>query len=165
MDRPDNPPPLFADTSMKTPDQSPTKWISITSRLTQMYLNKQFAPYGLNASQHMFVLNICRFPGMTQDRLPELVHINKSNVTRALSQLEQSGFIVRRTNRKDRRTTRIYPTDKARTVYPALVEITETWNSILVGKLSLEEKSFFYDLITRVANTAIGFVASDEERR
>lgn len=165
MGRPVNPLSLPADTGMKTPDRSLTKWISITGRLTQMYLNRHFEPYGLNASQHMFVLNICRFPGMTQDRLPELVHINKSNVTRALSQLEQSGFIVRRTNRRDRRTTRIYPTDKARAVYPALVEITETWNSILVGKLSLEEKSLLYELITRVASTALGFIASDEEPR
>ena len=63
------------------------KWIAIANRYTQMYLNRQLEPYGLNASQYMFLLHICRRPGITQDKLPDLIHINKSNVTRALAQL------------------------------------------------------------------------------
>ena len=163
MDSPND--PLPGGQEYERSSQSLTKWISITSRITQMYLNKQLEPYGLNASQHMFVMEACRRPGITQDKLPERVHINKSNVTRALVQLEQAGFIVRRANTKDKRTTRVYPTDKARTVYPALVEIIGTWNSILAGNLSLEEKSLFHDLITRVAHTALGFVTNDDKNR
>ena len=67
------------------------KWIALAGRQYQRYLNRRLAPYGLSGSQYLLVLNVCRQPGITQDKLPDILHINKSNVTRALAQLERSG--------------------------------------------------------------------------
>lgn len=139
------------------------KWISVASRQTQMYLNKQLEPYGINASQHMFIKHICRNPGITQDKLPELVAINKSNVTRALAQLEQAGFIIRKANSKDRRTARLYPSEKATEIYPAVMEIVNTWDCILTGKLSLDEKELLRALLIKVSGTASAFVTDGGE--
>ena len=61
------------------------KWIALANRHYLMYLNKRLASYGLSGSQYLFILNICRQPGLTQDKLPDIIHINKSNVTRALA--------------------------------------------------------------------------------
>ena len=58
------------------------KWIALANRHYLMYLNKRLASYGLSGSQYLFILNICRQPGLTQDKLPDIIHINKSNVTR-----------------------------------------------------------------------------------
>ena len=56
------------------------KWIALANRHYLMYLNKRLASYGLSGSQYLFILNICRQPGLTQDKLPDIIHINKSNV-------------------------------------------------------------------------------------
>ena len=80
------------------------KWIALANRHYLMYLNKRLASYGLSGSQYLFILNICRQPGLTQDKLPDIIHINKSNVTRALAHLEKRGFIRREVNPQDKRT-------------------------------------------------------------
>ena len=40
------------------------KWISVADRLTKSYLDNQFAALGINSSQHMYLLKICRNPGI-----------------------------------------------------------------------------------------------------
>ena len=86
------------------------KWIALANRHYLMYLNKRLASYGLSGSQYLFILNICRQPGLTQDKLPDIIHINKSNVTRALAHLEKLGFIRREVNPQDKRTAAVFPT-------------------------------------------------------
>ena len=99
------------------------KWIALANRHYLMYLNKRLASYGLSGSQYLFILNICRQPGLTQDKLPDIIHINKSNVTRALAHLEKRGFIRREVNPQDKRTAAVFPTQKALDVYPHVMEI------------------------------------------
>lgn len=137
------------------------KWIAIGNRYTQMYMNKQLEPYGINASQYMFIVHICRRPGITQDKLPDLIHINKSNVTRALAQLEAAGFVRRESNPDDKRTAHIYPTEKSTELYPVLMEIMETWDAVLTGRLTVEEKKELRLLLQKAAQTAVDFVSKD----
>ena len=49
------------------------KWLSVTDRFYKIYLDKQLAPYGINNSQYMFLIKICRSPGILQDSLVEYV--------------------------------------------------------------------------------------------
>lgn len=137
------------------------KWIAIANRYTQMYLNRQLEPYGLNASQYVFLLHICRRPGITQDKLPDLIHINKSNVTRALAQLESADLVRRESKPDDKRTAHIYPTEKATALYPVIMEIVETWDAILTGRLTPEEKGQLRLLLQKAARTSCDFVSKD----
>ena len=45
------------------------KWLSVTDRFYKIYLDKQLAPFGINNSQYMFLIKICRSPGILQDSL------------------------------------------------------------------------------------------------
>ena len=36
------------------------KWLSVTDRFYKIYLDKQLAPFGINNSQYMFLIKICR---------------------------------------------------------------------------------------------------------
>lgn len=49
------------------------KWLSVTDRFYKIYLDKQLAPYGINNSQYMFLIKICRSPGILQDSLLNMV--------------------------------------------------------------------------------------------
>ena len=42
------------------------KWLSVSDRYAKAYLDEKLAPLGLTSSQHMYVLKICRTPGLTQ---------------------------------------------------------------------------------------------------
>lgn len=71
------------------------RWCSILDRQNKRYLDKKLAPFGLNSSQHMYLIRVCREPGITQDSLFSRFYIHPSNITRALAALEQGASSVR----------------------------------------------------------------------
>lgn len=130
------------------------KWIALAQRQYQLYLNRQLAAYGLSGSQYLFLIHVCREPGLSQDRLPGLVHLNKSNVTRSLAQLERRGYVRRECHPQDRRTTAVFPTPAALAVYPRIMDIITGWDSSVTGPLSDEEKRVLQKLLRKVVDVA-----------
>ena len=54
------------------------KWLSVTDRFYKIYLDKQLAPYGINNSQYMFLIKICRSPGILQDSLLNMFYVHRA---------------------------------------------------------------------------------------
>lgn len=131
------------------------KWLSITNRYTKVYLDRMLAPLGLNSSQHMYIIRICKEPGITQDRFFSSFHINPSNITRSLAALEKQGFIEKEVNSKDKRTCCLYPTVKALEAYQKIQKICQTWNDKLLHQLTEQEKEQFANLLQRVGEAAV----------
>ena len=138
------------------------KWIGLAHRWYQLYLNRRLAEYGLSGSQYLFLVYICRQPGLTQDKLPELVHLNKSNVTRALAHLERQGYIRREPHPQDRRTTAIFPTPRAEAAYPRIMEIISGWDMSVTEPLSEEERRILRELLKKVVAAAQAHSAEDD---
>ena len=65
------------------------KWLSVTDRFYKIYLDKQLAPFGINNSQYMFLIKICRSPGILQDSLMDMFYVHPSNIVRTVAALEK----------------------------------------------------------------------------
>lgn len=130
------------------------KWIAASNRYYLMYLNRMLAPHGINASQSLFLLHVCRHPGIAQDALPSLFQINKSNVTRALAQLEEHDFIRRERHPSDKRTAVIFPTQKALEVYPIIMYFVKEWDSTVMDILSPEQRIQFHTMLQQLMEKA-----------
>lgn len=128
------------------------KYIHIASRCSLKYRDEKLKEFGLNGCQCTFIFNVCKNPGISQDKLAEDIFINKSNVTRQLAALEKSGFVKRQTGEPDRRVIEVYPTEKAVEVLPKMRKILASWNDYITDELSNEEKEMFFNLLTKVAN-------------
>lgn len=138
------------------------KWISVTNRFTGMALDKELAELGLNSSQHFFVVKICEEPGITQDKLQSLIYLNPSNITRGIAQLEKKGFVTKKANQRDKRTSRLYPTDKAEACCQKIKMIQKNWLSVLTGDFTEEERKQLSTLMERTAKNALSFFDDDE---
>lgn len=140
------------------------KWISISDRFNKMHLNSRFEQLGINSSQHMYILRICEQEGITQDTLQTLVYTNKSNVTRALVQLENAGFITKEPNKKDRRTVRLFPTAKAKAIYQQIIDIEEQWIARITCGLSPEEATQLVKLMKKVGEVVISYINVEDHQ-
>ena len=109
----------------------------------------------------MFIKHICANEGISQDKLVNLVHINKSNVTRALNQLEKNGFIEKHENEKDKRTALLYPTTKAREILSEIFQIENDWVEIMTKNLEAEDNELLLRLMKNVAQTSVEFVRNE----
>ena len=131
------------------------KWLSITARYTRMYLDRQLLPLGLNGSHHMYILKICEQPGITQDKFLECFYIHPSNITRSMYALEKSGFIRREINQDDRRTCRLYPTEKAWEVCGHIRQICASWQSSVLADFTPEDRAKFLDMLAQAGEKAV----------
>lgn len=133
-----------------------TKWLSISDRYTKMYLDRLLAPLGLNSSQHMYIVIVCQNPGITQDQLFNSFYIHPSNITRSIAFLEKEEFLKREKSSADKRTSRLYPTEKATEACNKIIKICSDWHQALLKDFSPEEQEFFLQLLQRTAMTAVG---------
>lgn len=123
-----------------------------------MYLDKEFKEFGINSSQHMFIKKICANEGISQDDLYTLMYVNKSNITRALVQLEDKGFIERVKNPADKRSILLYPTDKAKDICEKIHSIENEWINIIESELNDEDRKQIEHLVKKIGKTAIEYL-------
>ena len=125
------------------------KWLSVTDRFYKIYLDKQLAPFGLNNSQYMFLIKICRSPGILQDSLMDMFYVHPSNIVRTVAALEKQGMITRAPNDKDKRTCKLYPTDRALSVIDEVRAVCERTEALLLRGISENEQALLLDLLAR----------------
>lgn len=139
------------------------KWLTITDRYSRMYLDRELMKLKLNSGQYFYVLKICEEPGVTQDQLLSLVHVNASNVTRALAYLEKTEFIERKQNHKDRRTYHLYPTQKAKECYDEIQAIKKQWEDNFLDILTSKEQQQLEVLLKKLGHHAVAFMKEEKE--
>ncbi|MEQ8198796.1 MAG: MarR family transcriptional regulator [Clostridiaceae bacterium] len=132
-----------------------SKYVSVTYRRTQMFYTEHLKELGISSGQYMYIVCICENAGLTQDELSQHLIIDKSTVTKVLSQLETDGFITKTINSNDRRALNIFPTDKAAAIYHKILEIKDEWHHRMVEDLSDIECDVFEKLMEKVMYNSI----------
>lgn len=128
--------------------------INVIGRCSAMVRNQKLVDTGLTGWHYSYILTLCRNPGQSQEHLARHIYINKSNVTRHLTQLEKNGYVERRQSEEDKRVMLVYPTDKAYEVLPRVREVVRSWNSFLTEDFTPEEMEQFNSMLERITRKA-----------
>lgn len=132
--------------------------INRISRCFTLYRNNQLEQEGLNGYQHLYILRVCRKPGISQEQLVKEIYVHKSSVARQLALLEQNGFITRTACPLDRRQLLVYPTEKALRVLPLVREVIDRWNACLLKDFSPDERACLFAALERLERKAEAIV-------
>ena len=126
------------------------KWLSVADRFTKIYLDNQLAPLGINSSQHMYLLKVCAQPGISQDSFLNSFYVHPSNIVRMVTSLEKKGFLTRVPCESDKRTWRLYPTEKALKIVSQINTACQQTEKLLTEGLSQEDQFLFNDELLRI---------------
>ena len=124
--------------------------INLIARCAGMYRDEKFSGLDLGSGQQIYLFAVCREPGISQEQIARQICVNKSNVTRSLSQLEAAGYVVRRQSESDKRITRVYPTERALEILPTVRTICRDWSRSITVDLSDEERRLLDELLERM---------------
>ncbi|MDQ0192881.1 MarR family winged helix-turn-helix transcriptional regulator [Paenibacillus wynnii] len=128
------------------------KLISHLHRQNQKTLVKELMPYGIGSGgQHSFLKLILNHPGITQDLLTHELKFDKATTARSVKQLEESGYIERKRDPKDRRSYLLHPTDKALDFVPILQSILNELNRNLTRNLTVDEEAQLVALLQKIS--------------
>lgn len=130
------------------------RFVNRTSRCFTLYRNNQLENEGINGYQHLYIIKICKNPGILQEKLVKEIYVNKSSVARQLSLLENNGFIHREPCQDDRRQLLVYPTQKAYDIFPKVVKVRDQWNERLLEDFSESEKETIFNMMEKIMQKA-----------
>lgn len=134
---------------------SPFKSISILYRKSHVWLSGDCASRSLTAAQAVVILIVCDHGTLTQDEIVKRLGLDKSVVAKTVARLEETGFLVREPNARDRRTYVIRPTDRAWEVYPFVGEQVDACFRRMTSAMSDEERAEFARLLQLAAETTL----------
>lgn len=138
------------------------KYISRIHRCAASYRLSALSGEGMTGGGQLYLAEICRRPGISQEQLTKRLCVNKSSVTRQLGRLEQSGFITRHSDPRDGRVSQVFPTKEAEALLPKIKEVSERWNELLAGELSEKEKKQLASMLKRVSLKAAALIGAQD---
>ena len=137
--------------------------VNILSRAEAVYRSDRLSSSTLSPCHHSYILAITGNPGLTQDELAKHLCVNKSSVTRQISYLEEHGYVSRVSSESDKRSFRLFPTDKMTNVLPEVRNIVLGWNDYLGSALSNDEYDTLHFLLDKIIAKAEKYVSNREE--
>lgn len=124
---------------------------ALSRRYTQI-LDQTLSRYGLSSSLYYYLIKLHDFGDLPQERLVQLTGVNPSNVTRAVAQLVQLGFVIKRLNPDDRRGFVLTLTDSGATICPALLDGLASAQKQFLAPLNVEEQAQFESILQKLAD-------------
>lgn len=107
------------------------KAISYLYRYEQIFIGKKIEPYGIGSGQFPFLMRLYREDGINQESLSDYLKIDKGTTARAIQKLVDEGYVFRQRDEKDRRSYRVFLTEKGKKMEPDMKKIASEWEEIL----------------------------------
>lgn len=136
--------------------------ISVLYRQSQAFFSKKLHPFKIGSGQYAVLIALQDNDGVTQERLSARIGIDKANITRAVTKLQNEGYIVRRPDSDDKRVWRIYLTNQGKKMLPILEDILNEWYSTLSKGLSEHEFENFAINLKKMADN-LGYEWTNDE--
>ncbi|MEK5232104.1 MarR family transcriptional regulator [Lysinibacillus sp. FSL K6-0232] len=124
--------------------------IGMIARALDSISNIEFKEYDLTKGQYLYLVRICEHPGIIQEKLAEMIKVDRTTAARAIQKLEVSGFIEKRKDEQNKKIKRLFPTDKGEAIYPIIKRENDYSNSVALTGFSEEEAALVFQLLERV---------------
>jgi len=125
------------------------------ARLMTTHYNRLVKPVGLTRSQWRVIIHLHRQDGLTQSELATLLTVGKVSVGGLIDRLEHSGWIERRTDEKDRRSNRVFLTEKGYEVDKEMISAGVKLAKLTLNNLTKDESVMLQSLLSAVRGNLI----------
>jgi len=112
--------------------------------------NIEFKEYDLTKGQYLYLVRIYENPGIIQEKLAEMIKVDRTTAARAIKKLEMNGFIEKKDDQHNKKIKRLFPTEKGKNVYPFIKRENDHSNFVALAGLSETEVETIFNLLQRV---------------
>ncbi|MCM3440213.1 MarR family transcriptional regulator [Metabacillus halosaccharovorans] len=124
--------------------------IGMIARALDSISNIEFKEYDLTKGQYLYLVRICESPGIIQEKLAEMVKVDRTTAARAIKKLELNGFIEKKNDEYNQKIKKLFPTEKGKNVYPFIKRENEHSNNVALEGFTDNEVETIYHLLHRV---------------
>lgn len=124
--------------------------IGMIARALDSISNIEFKEYNLTKGQYLYLVRICENPGIIQEKVAEMIKVDRTTAARAIQKLEAQGFIEKSNDDKNKKIKKLFPTKKGLEVYPFIKREGDYSNRVALNGFSTEEMNTIFNLLQRV---------------
>ncbi|MBY9082069.1 MarR family transcriptional regulator [Paenibacillus sp. HN-1] len=124
--------------------------IGMIARALDSISNIEFKEYDLTKGQYLYLSRIVENPGIIQEKLAEMIKVDRTTAARAVQKLEINGFIEKLEDQGNKKNKKLFPTEKGNTVYPFIKRENDYSNSVALSGFSESEVESIFNLLQRV---------------
>lgn len=124
--------------------------IGMIARALDSISNIEFKEYDLTKGQYLYLVRICENPGIIQEKLAEMIKVDRTTAARAVKKLEINGFIEKKEDKHNKKIKKLFPTEKGKNVYPFIKRENDYSNRVALEGFSEREVENISDLLQRV---------------
>lgn len=128
------------------------KYISQIYRKGRIFIGKGLEEYNIGQGQFMFLLELYIQDGRNQEELAEVLKIDKGTTARAIKKLEENKFIRREKDERDKRSNKVYLTEKGESVKDNIFFTLSQWNEKMSEQLDEGERELIIKLLKKVCS-------------
>lgn len=131
------------------------RWISVLHRQFQIFLNRELKDYGIHSSEYIFLINLDKEEGVSQEKLSASLFIDKAATARAIARLEKSGLVRKARDLSDGRINLVTLTDKGLEMRGFIQSKLAHWRQTISEGLSEEEVDYMITRLKRMSQNAL----------
>ncbi|MBD3109611.1 MarR family transcriptional regulator [Bacillus sp. AGMB 02131] len=124
--------------------------IGMIARALDSISNIEFKEVDLTKGQYLYVVRVCENPGIIQEKLAEMIKVDRTTANRAIKKLELNGFVEKKDDEQNKKIKKLYPTEKGKQVYPFIKRENDHSNRVALDGLSETEAETILNLLQRV---------------
>lgn len=124
--------------------------IGMIARALDSISNIEFKQVDLTKGQYLYLVRICENPGIIQEKLAEMIKVDRTTAARAIKKLEANGFIEKNDDPNNQKIRKLFPTEKGKAVYPFLKRENDHSNRVALSGFSESEMDTLFELLQRV---------------
>lgn len=124
--------------------------VGMIARALDSISNIEFKKYDLTKGQYLYLVRICENPGIIQEKLAEMIKVDRTTAARAIKKLEINGFIEKNDDQYNQKIKKLFPTEKGKSVYPFIKRENDYSNMVALSGFSESEVETIFNLLQRV---------------
>ncbi|HWJ79205.1 MAG TPA: MarR family transcriptional regulator [Niallia sp.] len=124
--------------------------IGMIARALDSISNIEFKEFDLTKGQYLYLVRICENPGIIQEKIAEMIKVDRTTAARAIKKLEMNGFIEKKEDEHNKKIKKLFPTEKGNMIYPYIRKENDYSNQVALEGFSEQEIELIYHLLQRV---------------
>ena len=134
------------------------RYITKICRVAQRYAGIRLKGTNIGTSEYECLHYIRKNNGMSQEKLRSFLNVDKAAVTRMVANLEKKGYLYRLQDENDKRSKRLFTTDKAVDIKNMTSSVESFFYEWLLEDIDEEEKVVFLKVLNEL------YIKSKKER-
>ena len=124
--------------------------IGMIARALDSIGNIEFKEFDLTKGQYLYLVRICENPGIIQEKLAEMIKVDRTTAARAVKKLEINNFIEKKEDESNKKIKKLFATEAGKKIYPFIIGENNYSNTVALKGFSENEMDEVSNLLQRI---------------